>query len=91
MTYFDQIYAINDNFDQVSVHKSDWNNFSKLLGQTLFGNFTQILTYHALQKIKGAKRCAIAYKGAQLPTMVVKGAQKGAQRWCYSVFTFKVK
>ena len=26
MTYFDKIYAINDIFDHISVHKSDWNN-----------------------------------------------------------------
>ena len=26
MTYFDQIYAINDIFDQISIHKPDWNN-----------------------------------------------------------------
>ena len=29
MTYFDQIDAINDNFDQFYVHKPDWNNFYK--------------------------------------------------------------
>ena len=27
MTYFDQIYAINDIFDQISIPKPDWNNF----------------------------------------------------------------
>ena len=27
MTYFDQIDPINDIFDQVYIHKSDWTNF----------------------------------------------------------------
>ena len=27
MTYFDQIAPINDTFDQIYVHKPDWNNF----------------------------------------------------------------
>ena len=27
MTYFDKIYPINDIFDQIYVHKPDWNNF----------------------------------------------------------------
>ena len=27
MTYFDQIDPINDTFDQIYVHKPDWNNF----------------------------------------------------------------
>ena len=27
MTYFGQIYAINDNFDHISIHKPNWNNF----------------------------------------------------------------
>ena len=27
MTYFDQIDPINDTFDPIYVHKSDWNNF----------------------------------------------------------------
>ena len=26
MTYFDQIGPINDYFDQIYVHKLDWNN-----------------------------------------------------------------
>ena len=30
MTYFDQIDPINDIFDQIYVHKPDWNNFDKL-------------------------------------------------------------
>ena len=31
MTYFDQMDPINDTFDQIYVHKPDWNNFQKLL------------------------------------------------------------
>ena len=27
MTYFDHIYAFNVIFDQIYVHKPDWNNF----------------------------------------------------------------
>ena len=27
ITYFDQIDPINDIFDQIYVHKPDWNNF----------------------------------------------------------------
>ena len=36
MTYFDQIYTFNHIFDQISVHKPDWNNFQKLLEIKLF-------------------------------------------------------
>ena len=45
MTYFDQIYAINDIFDHISVHNPDLNNFWKLLVKKLFDHFPQILTY----------------------------------------------
>ena len=39
MTYFDQIDPINDIFDQIFVHKPDWNNFEKLFGKKLFYHF----------------------------------------------------
>ena len=44
MTYFDQIDTINDYFDQIYVHKRDWNNLYKLLGKNFFDQFPQILT-----------------------------------------------
>ena len=37
MTYFDQIDPINDTFDQIYVHKPDWNNFwYRLLRKNFF-------------------------------------------------------
>ena len=48
MTYFDQIYASNDIFDQISIHKLDRNNFYKLLGKKLFDHLPQILTYDVI-------------------------------------------
>ena len=48
MTYFHNTYAINDIFDQIYVHKPDWNNFYKLLVKKLFYNFPQILTYDVI-------------------------------------------
>ena len=39
MTYFDQIDPIHDTFDQIYVHKPDWNNFKKLLEKKIFDNF----------------------------------------------------
>ena len=33
---FDQIDPINDYFDQIYVHKPDWNNWYKRLGKKLF-------------------------------------------------------
>ena len=44
MTYFYKIGPINDIFDQIYVHKPDWNNFYKLLEKKLFHHFPQILT-----------------------------------------------
>ena len=41
MTYFDQIYAIIDIFDQFSVHKPDWNN--KWRHMSKFGESGQIM------------------------------------------------
>ena len=32
MTYLDQIDTINNIFDQIDVHKPDWNNFRKFYG-----------------------------------------------------------
>ena len=48
MTNFDQIYAINDMFDNISIHKPDWNHFWKLLGRKLFHHFPQISTYDVI-------------------------------------------
>ena len=45
MTYFDQIYPINDILDQLYADKHDLNNFYKLLGKKLFEQFPKILTY----------------------------------------------
>ena len=36
MTYFVQIDPINDTFDQIYVHKPEWNNFFKLLDKKIF-------------------------------------------------------
>ena len=48
MTYFDQIDPINDIFDQIYVHKPDWNNFLKLLEMKFFDHIHQILTYYVI-------------------------------------------
>ena len=48
MAYFDQIDPIKDIVDQIYVLKPDWNNFYKLLGEKLFDNFPQILTYDVI-------------------------------------------
>ena len=42
---FDQINPINDIFDQIYVHKLDWNNFYQLLEIKFFVHFRKILTY----------------------------------------------
>ena len=39
---------INEIFDQIYVHKPDWNNFYKLLGEKLFDQFPKILTYDVI-------------------------------------------
>ena len=33
MTYFDQIDNINDTFDQIYVHKPDWNHLKNFKGK----------------------------------------------------------
>ena len=38
-TYFDQSDPINAIFDQIYVHKPDWNNFKKHLQKTFFTTF----------------------------------------------------
>ena len=48
MTYFDQIDPINDIFDQIYVHKLDWNNFYQLLEIKFFVHFRKILTYDVI-------------------------------------------
>ena len=55
MAYFDTIYAINDIFDQVYVHKPVWNNFYKHLEINLADIFPKISTYAVIftPKIEG--------------------------------------
>ena len=48
MENYSQIYAINDMFDHISIHKPDWNDFYKLLGRKWFHNFPQIWTYDVI-------------------------------------------
>ena len=48
MSYFYQIDPINDIFDQIYVHKPDWNTFYKLLEMKFCDNFHQILTYDVI-------------------------------------------
>ena len=55
MTYFDQIDPINDIFDQIYVHKPDWNNFYKILKKIFFHHFPQILTYDVILTPKMTK------------------------------------
>ena len=62
MTYFDQIYAINDIFDQISVHKPDWKNFLKLLEKKLFYHFPKILTFDVIFASKITLFCPFSPK-----------------------------
>ena len=48
MAHFDQIDTINDIFDQIYVHKPDWNNFYKFLEKILSHHFPKILRYDVI-------------------------------------------
>ena len=43
MTYFDRIDPVNDLFDQIYVHKPDWNNFYKPLETNFLTTFPKFL------------------------------------------------
>ena len=52
MTDFHQIGPINYMFDQIYVHKADWNIFLETFREKLFYHFPQILTYDVILATK---------------------------------------
>ena len=48
MSYFYQMDPIKDFFDQIYVHKPEWNKFSKHLENKFFDQFPQVLTYDVI-------------------------------------------